>query len=118
MLVDLPTADEEREDEYNACLRFDIELLTRRVVAITNCARNSRRQRDIHLVGNGRTGEAQLLNLRLSAKESGAIRSSAASARAIPLSGFEIRRDEGHFIALFQRDRRHKLNPGDGNRAW
>ncbi len=35
LLVDLLTAEEEREDEYNACLRFDIALLTKRVVAIT-----------------------------------------------------------------------------------
>ena len=36
LLVDLLTADEEREDEYNARLRFDIDLLTKRVVTITN----------------------------------------------------------------------------------
>jgi dienelactone hydrolase len=34
LLIDLLTADEEREDEYDACLRFDIALLTKRVVAI------------------------------------------------------------------------------------
>jgi dienelactone hydrolase len=36
LLVDLLTAEEEREDEYNARLRFDIDLLTDRVVAIAD----------------------------------------------------------------------------------
>lgn len=36
LLVDLLTSQEEREDEYNARLRFDIGLLTDRVVAIAD----------------------------------------------------------------------------------
>jgi putative phosphoribosyl transferase len=36
LLVDLLTAAEEREDEFSARLRFDIELLTDRVVAIVD----------------------------------------------------------------------------------
>lgn len=36
LLVDLLTSAEEREDEYNARLRFDIALLTDRVVAIVD----------------------------------------------------------------------------------
>lgn len=36
LLVDLLTTEEEREDEYNARLRFDIDLLTDRVVAIAD----------------------------------------------------------------------------------
>ncbi len=36
LLVDLLTAAEEREDEIDAHLRFDIELLTERLVAITD----------------------------------------------------------------------------------
>ncbi|MBZ5605017.1 MAG: dienelactone hydrolase family protein [Acidobacteriia bacterium] len=36
LLVDLLTAGEEREDEYNARLRFDIHLLTDRVLAIAD----------------------------------------------------------------------------------
>ena len=36
LLVDLLTAEEEREDELDGHLRFDIELLARRLVAITD----------------------------------------------------------------------------------
>lgn len=36
LLVDLLTAEEEREDEITRELRFDIDLLTRRLVAITD----------------------------------------------------------------------------------
>jgi dienelactone hydrolase len=36
LLVDLLTAEEERDDELNGHLRFNIELLTRRLVAITD----------------------------------------------------------------------------------
>ena len=36
LLVDLLTAEEEQEDEVTARLRFDIDLLTRRLVAITD----------------------------------------------------------------------------------
>jgi dienelactone hydrolase len=36
LLVDLLTTEEEREDEYNARLRFDMDLLTDRVVAIVD----------------------------------------------------------------------------------
>jgi len=36
LLVDLLTSEEEREDEYNARLRFDIGLLAERVVGITD----------------------------------------------------------------------------------
>ena len=36
LLVDLLTAEEEQEDEVTAHLRFDIDLLTRRLVAITD----------------------------------------------------------------------------------
>jgi putative phosphoribosyl transferase len=36
LLVDLLTAEEEQEDEFTGHLRFDIELLTRRLVAITD----------------------------------------------------------------------------------
>jgi putative phosphoribosyl transferase len=36
LLVDLLTAEEEREDEITRHLRFDIELLTRRLAAITD----------------------------------------------------------------------------------
>jgi dienelactone hydrolase len=36
LLVDLLTAEEERDDEVNGHLRFNIDLLTRRLVAITD----------------------------------------------------------------------------------
>ena len=36
LLVDLLTAEEEQEDEVTGRLRFDIDLLTRRLVAITD----------------------------------------------------------------------------------
>ena len=36
LLIDLLTADEEQEDEVTGHLRFDIDLLTRRLVAITD----------------------------------------------------------------------------------
>ena len=62
LLVDLLTVEEEREDEVTAHLRFDIDLLTERLVAITDWLASSPQVRghEIGLFGAS-TGAAAAL---------------------------------------------------------
>jgi dienelactone hydrolase len=62
LLVDLLTAEEEREDEFTGQLRFNIDLLTRRLVAITDWLESSTQVRG-HGIGlfGASTGAAAAL---------------------------------------------------------
>lgn len=62
LLVDLLTAEEEREDQFTGHLRFNIDLLTRRLVAITDWLETSTQVRE-HGIGlfGASTGAAAAL---------------------------------------------------------
>jgi len=49
LLFDLLTADEERADAIDAHLRFDIDLLTRRLVVATDWVRSQRETRSLRI---------------------------------------------------------------------
>jgi dienelactone hydrolase len=67
LLVDLLTTEEEREDEFTGHLRFNIDLLTRRLVAITDWLETSTQVRGhgIGLFGASTGAAAALLTAAL-----------------------------------------------------